>query len=226
MIEWENIPCEIRNEKVKEYYDLLIKKKRSLYLKRLFDIIFSFLLLVLLSPIILIISIIIKIDSKGPVFFRQTRITQYGKQFKIFKFRTMVSNADKLGEQVTSNNDSRITRVGKLIRGLRLDEIPQVINVLLGDMSFVGTRPEVEVFVKNYTDEMKATLLLPAGITSRASIEYKDEAKILDNCNDVKETYIKVILPQKMVWNIRYLGEFNLIEDFKIMFKTVIAIIG
>ena len=175
MCRWDELPQNMQVEEVKKYYDILQRHKVSLILKRLFDIIVAGVLLVLLSPLLLILAICIKLNSKGPVFFRQVRVTTYGKPFRIFKFRTMVNNADKIGTQVTTKDDARITKVGKALRGCRLDELPQLLNILSGDMTFVGTRPEVEKYVAHYTDEMKATLLLPAGVTSRASIEYKDE---------------------------------------------------
>ena len=175
MCRWDELPQNMQVKEVKRYYDILQRHKASLILKRLFDIIVAGVLLVLLSPLLLILAVCIKLDSKGPVFFRQVRVTTYGKSFRIFKFRTMVNNADKIGTQVTTKGDTRITKVGKALRGCRLDELPQLLNILSGDMTFVGTRPEVEKYVAHYTDEMKATLLLPAGVTSRASIEYKDE---------------------------------------------------
>ena len=202
---WEDIPVFMRNEEVKKYYDRLNKKKFSLISKRLFDIVMSFLLCVLLSPIFLIIAIWIKLDSDGPIFYRQERVTQYGRIFKIFKFRTMIVNADKIGALVTTHNDSRITKVGEKIRKCRLDEIPQLFNILLGDMSFVGTRPEVKKYVDQYTNEMKATLLLPAGVTSLASINYKNEdeiiSKYINELSSIDEIYIKKILPEKMKYN-------------------------
>lgn len=222
---WEYIPKEIKNDCVKEYYDILNKKKISLLIKRIFDILLSILLLILLFPVFLIISILIAIDSKGPIIFKQTRITQYGKKFEIYKFRTMVKNADKIGSQVTKNNDVRVTRIGSKLRGLRLDELPQLINVLIGDMSFVGTRPEVERYVNCYTEEMKATLLLPAGITSNASIKYKDEAKILINAANVDETYVSIILPEKMKYNLESIKEFSIYNDIKTMINTLLAVI-
>ena len=167
-------------EAVKEYRASIEKKKISLFLKLLFDKVLALVLLIPLSPIILGIAIWIKLDSEGPVFYRQERITTYGRTFRIFKFRTMVKDADKLGTAVTQQNDPRISKVGHKLRKLRLDEIPQLINVLLGDMSFVGVRPEVAKYVDKYTDEMNATLLLPAGITSPASIEYKDEDRVIE----------------------------------------------
>lgn len=222
---WENIPDSIKNEKTKKYYDILNSKKITLLLKRTFDIIFSTLLLILLLPILVILGIAIKIDSKGPIFYRQERITQYGKPFKIFKFRTMIVNADKMGALVTTKNDSRITRVGNIIRKCRLDEIPQLINILIGDMTFVGTRPEVKKYVDRYTDEMKATLLMPAGVTSIASIKYKDEDEIISKYvklnEDVDDIYINRVLPEKMKYNINYLEKFTILQDMLICIQTV-----
>lgn len=226
---WNNIPEGIKNEKTKKYYDILNSKKINLILKRLFDIIFSLILLIFLSPFFLIIAIAIKLDSKGPIFYKQERVTQYGRIFKIFKFRTMVQNADKIGSLVTIGEDPRITKVGKVIRKCRLDEISQLINVFIGDMSFVGTRPEVKKYVEKYTDEMKATLLMRAGITSRASIEYKNEdeiiAKYLNKGEKVDDIYINRILPDKMKLNLEYIEKFSILEDLKIDIKTVSEII-
>jgi Sugar transferases involved in lipopolysaccharide synthesis len=223
---WADIPEFMKNDEVKRYYDMLSKKRCSLFVKRLFDIIMSFLLCILLSPVLLIIAIWIKIDSNGPIFYKQERITQYGRTFKIFKFRTMVVNADQIGALVTTQNDCRITRVGKKIRKCRLDEIPQVFNILLGDMSFVGTRPEVQKYVDVYTDEMKATLLLPAGVTSLASIHYKNEDEIIkqgtDNGKSVDQTYIENVLPEKMKFNLEYLNHFNIVKDVTLCMRTVI----
>lgn len=222
---WENIPDNIKNEKTKEYYDILNSKKITLFLKRLFDIIFSTILLIVLSPILIILAIAIKIDSKGPIFYRQERITQYGKIFKIFKFRTMIFNADKIGALVTTKNDSRITRVGNIIRKCRLDEIPQLINILVGDMTFVGTRPEVKKYVERYTDEMKATLLMPAGVTSIASIKYKNEdeiiGKYIEQGEDIDDIYVNRVLPEKMKYNIDYVKKFTIFQDILICVQTV-----
>lgn len=229
LIKYEKLPENLKNEKVKEYYDILSKKKISLVIKRIFDIIVALILLILLFPIILIIAIMIKIDSKGPVFYRQERITTYGKIFRIFKFRTMVQNADKVGTLVTVGNDSRITRVGKLIRRVRLDELPQLINVLKGEMTFVGTRPEVKKYVDKYTDEMKATLLMPAGITSVASIKYKDEDEILDRAKqkgkDIDLAYVEDVLPEKMKYNLKYISKFSFVYDIKVCIDTVIGVL-
>ena len=173
-------PRAFRYRRVQEYYDILSKKKHSLKLKRCFDVVTALIMLICFSPIMLVISAAIVLDSPGGVFYRQERVTQYGKMFRIHKFRTMVSNADKIGTQVTVENDSRITKIGSILRKYRLDEMPQLVDILEGNMSFVGTRPETKKYVKAYTPEMRATLLLPAGITSEASIRYKDEAKLLE----------------------------------------------
>lgn len=226
MRKWNELPEFMKNEEVKKYYNILQKKKASLMLKRIFDIIVSIFMIILLSPVLIAVSIWIKLDSKGPVFYRQERITQYGRVFRIFKFRTMVTGADKIGTLVTTKNDSRITRVGEKIRKCRLDEIPQLFNILLGDMSFVGTRPEVKKYVDAYTDEMMATLLLPAGVTSLASIQYRDEdeilAKYVDEEHSVDEVYVEKILPDKMRYNLKYLKSFSIVEDIVLCVKTVI----
>lgn len=222
---WEELPKEFQTEEVKKYYDILSKKKGSLFLKRVFDVIVSLIMLIILLPVFIILGIAIKIDSKGSVFFRQERITQYGRTFRIFKFRTMVNDAEKLGTQVTVGNDSRITRVGSFIRNCRLDEISQLLNILTGDMTFVGTRPEVKKYVDYYTKEMMATLLLPAGVTSLASIYYKDEAELLEKSENPDKTYIEEILPEKMKYNLQSIEKFNFIEDIKIMFMTAFAVI-
>lgn len=222
---WDDLPFSMKNESVRRYYEILKYKSVSLFLKRLFDILLAILALIILSPIFLIISIVIKIDSKGPVIFRQIRVTQYGKQFKIFKFRTMVNNAEKIGAQVTTKHDARVTKVGKLLRKLRLDEIPQLLNVLSGDMTFVGTRPEVVKYIERYSNEMMATLLLPAGVTSEASIRYKGEEKLLGNAENADEIYINEILPEKMKYNLQSIENFSFWGDLKIMVRTVAAVI-
>lgn len=222
---WGEIPAFMKNDFTLKYYRHLSKKRTSMALKRVFDVIMSAALLVLLSPVILVLAIWIKADSKGPVFFRQERITQYGRKFRIFKFRTMVNDADKKGSLVTVGGDSRITKVGSVIRKYRLDEIPQLINVLCGDMTFVGTRPEVEKYVMAYTPAMMATLLMPAGITSEASIRYKDEDRLLEAAENVDETYIRKVLPGKMKYNLRYLRKFSLLTDIRLCIETVIAVL-
>lgn len=220
---WENLPKEMQTPEVREYYDLLSKKKFQLVLKRLFDIVVSFSALALLSPLFIILAIAIKIDSKGPVFYRQTRVTQYGEEFRIFKFRSMVTDADK-GSLLTVGGDSRITKVGRIIRKCKLDELSQLIDVLRGTMTFVGTRPEVPKYVDKYTPEMMATLLLPAGITSEASIYYKDENELLDAADDVEKTYLEVVLPDKMKYNLAAIRSFSFIDDIKVMILTVLAV--
>ena len=220
---WENLPKEMQTPEVREYYDLLSKKKFQLVLKRLFDIVVSFSALALLSPLFIILAIAIKIDSKGPVFYRQTRVTQYGEEFRIFKFRSMVTDADK-GSLLTVGGDSRITKVGRIIRKCKLDELSQLIDVLRGTMTFVGTRPEVPKYVDKYTPEMMATLLLPAGITSEASIYYKDENELLDAAENVEKTYLEVVLPDKMKYNLAAIRSFSFIDDIKVMILTVLAV--
>lgn len=226
LCKWEELPVELRTDAVKPYYDILQKKQVSLICKRIFDVIVSAIMLLILSPVFLILAIAIKIDSPGPVFYRQVRVTQYGKRFRIFKFRSMVSNADKIGTQVTVGNDSRITRVGKLIRKCRLDELCQLIDVFRGTMTFVGTRPEVPKYVDAYTPAMMATLLLPAGVTSLTSIFYKDEDRLLEGAEDVDKTYITEVLPGKMRYNLKAIKSFSFFGDIKVMFMTVLAVLG
>lgn len=222
---WEKLPAEMQNDAVRPYYEKLRKKNFSLFWKRIFDFFVSTLMLIILSPLFLILAIAIKIDSRGPVFFRQERVTQYGKKFRIFKFRTMVENADKKGSQVTVSGDKRITKVGKFIRKCRLDEVSQLIDIWRGTMTFVGTRPEVPKYVERYTDEMMATLLLPAGVTSEASIKFKDEDELLKDAENVDDTYVEVVLPQKMQYNYQSLKKYGFWRDIGTMFKTVFAVL-
>lgn len=222
---WGQLPREFRTETVRPYYEALCRKKAQLIIKRMFDLILSCVLIVLLSPVMLILAVAIKLDSPGTVMFRQVRVTQYGKEFRIFKFRTMVQNAQQLGTQVTVKGDSRITRMSHLLRKCRLDELPQLFNILLGEMSFVGTRPEVPKYVSRYTPEMMATLLLPAGVTSQASIQYKDEDRLLENAQDADKTYVEQVLPGKMEYNLKSILEFSLWKDFKTMIDTVVAVV-
>ena len=226
MLKWEEMPETMQTPEVRYYYDVLSGKKFSLLVKRIFDVFVSAVLLLLLLPVFLILAIAIKIDSPGPVFYRQERVTAFGKRFKIHKFRTMVSGADKKGSLVTVNNDSRITRVGKIIRKCRLDEISQLIDVFLGDMTFVGTRPEVVKYVEKYEPVMLATLLLPAGITSEASILYKNEDELLDGADDVDAVYVEKVLPGKMYYNLKSIEKFDFWGDIATMFKTFFAVLG
>ena len=223
---WDDLPDFMKTEEVKPYYEALKKKKLSLFFKRAVDLVGGLILLVLLAIPMAVIAVMIKLDSPGPVFYRQERITTYGKHFKIHKFRTMVSNADKIGTAVTVGNDSRITRVGAKLRGCRLDELPQVLDLISGNMSFVGTRPEAVKYVEKYKPEYMATLLLPAGITSEASIRYKDEAELLEADEDVDKVYMEEVLPGKMKFNLQSIKEFSFIGEIATMFRTVFAVLG
>ena len=220
---YEDLPKEFICDEVLEYYNILAKKNFSLIAKRILDIVMSLILLLLCTPIILVISIIIKVDSQGPIVFKQERVTTYGKKFWIYKFRTMFTGSEK-GSQVTVDNDTRITKVGKVLRKYRLDELLQLINILKGDMSFVGTRPEVQKYVDEYSNEMYATLLMPAGVTSLASIRYKDEDRLLQQSKDTDYTYISEILPEKMKYNLEYILKFSILYDISLMFLTVFAV--
>ena len=226
MKKWEELPKFMQCDEVKEYYDILSKKKLSLRLKRAFDIVAATCILIITAIPMIIIAIRIATESKGGVFYRQERVTIYGKKFKIHKFRTMVANADQIGSAVTVSGDNRITPTGAFLRKYRLDELPQVFDVLSGNMSFVGTRPEVTKYVKKYTKEMRATLLLPAGITSEASIRYKDEAELLDAADDVDKVYIEQVLPEKMKYNLESIRRFSFFGEIATMFRTVFAVLG
>ena len=223
---WDELPDFMRTEEVRPYYEALKKKKLSLVLKRLFDFVGGVVLFVLLVIPMAVIAVLIKLDSEGPVFYRQERVTTYGKHFKIHKFRTMVSNADKIGTVVTVGNDSRITKVGAKLRGCRLDELPQVLDLISGNMSFVGTRPEAVKYVEKYKPEYYATLLLSAGITSEASIRYKDEAELMEAADDVDKVYMEEVLPGKMKYNLESIKDFSFFGDIATMFRTVFAVLS
>lgn len=223
---WEDLPEDMQTPEIRKYYDILSKRKFSLILKRVFDIVVSLIMLIILAIPILIISALIALDSPGGVFYRQVRVTSYGKVFRIHKFRTMVANADKIGSLVTVGQDSRITKIGGFLRKYRLDELPQLLDVLTGTMSYVGTRPEVPKYVEQYTSEMKATLLLPAGITSEASIRYKDEAELLNAADDVDRVYVEEVLPGKMQYNLDSIRNFSFWAEIATMFRTVFAVMG
>ena len=214
----------MQTEEVKKYYGILNSKKGYLIAKRIFDFTLSLVMSLVFLPFIVLVGIMIKIDSPGKVFFLQKRVTTNGKVFKIFKFRTMKENSEKLSG-VTIDNDPRITKLGKYLRKFRIDEIPQIFNILTGDLSFVGARPESVKYVKEYSPEMYATLLMPAGVTSPASILFKDEAELLKGAKNPDETYVKDILPKKMEYNLEYIENCSLLYDIKVMFKTVIAVI-
>ncbi len=223
---WDKLPDGLRVPEVRPYYDVLSRRRGSIALKRVFDFLVSLLMLLILWPFMLLIALAVRLDSPGPALFLQERVTTYGRRFKIWKFRTMVNNAEKLGTQVTVSGDSRVTRVGKLLRSVRLDELPQLVNVLKGDMSFVGTRPEVVKYVERYTPEMMATLLLPAGVTSEASIRYKDEYKLLSEAEDTDRVYVEEVLPAKMVWNLESVRRFRFLREILTMIRTVLAVLG
>ncbi len=223
---WDSLPEFMKSKEVKAYYDVLARKKFQLGLKRVFDIVIAVGLLIILFIPMLVVALLIKLDSPGPVFYRQERVTSYGRLFKIHKFRTMVNNADKLGATVTVDKDVRITKIGSCLRNLRIDEIPQLIDVITGKMSFVGTRPEATKYVKRYTDEMFATLLLPAGITSETSIRYKNEAELLNSADDIDEVYLKKILPDKMRCNLQSIKKFSFFGDILTMVRTVLVLFG
>ena len=223
---WEDLPDYMRVPEVRPYWEALNKKRIQLVLKRIFDIVVALVLLVILAIPMLIIAVMVRLDSPGTIFYRQERVTTYGKHFKIHKFRTMVSNADKIGTAVTVSGDSRITKVGSKLRHLRLDELPQVLDILEGTMSFVGTRPESVKYVEQYRPEYYATLLMPAGVTSEASIRYKDEDKLLDAADDVDRVYIEQVLPDKMKWNLVSILQFSFLREILTMFRTVAAVLG
>ena len=223
---WEDLPEFMKTPDVRPYWEILWKKRGQLVLKRIFDLVVGIIFFIVLALPMAIIAVWIKLDSEGPVFYRQERVTTYGKHFRIHKFRTMVSNADKIGTAVTVGNDSRITRVGAKLRRVRLDELPQVLDVIVGTMSFVGTRPEAVKYVEKYEDHYNATLLMPAGITSEASIRYKDEDKLLDAADDVDKVYVEQVLPSKMKWNLRSIEKFSFWGEIKVMFMTVFAVLG
>lgn len=223
---YSDLPEKLQNDAVSTYYKILNDRKLSIAVKRIFDLSVSLIVAIVLLPVYIIIAVLIKLDSEGPVFYMQERVTVYGRKFKIFKFRTMVTNADKIGTLVTVSGDPRITRVGRVLRKFRLDETPQILNIIKGDMSFVGTRPEVQKYVDKYTDEMYATLLLPAGVTSLASVFYKDEEKLLSDAENVDDTYVNHILPEKMYYNLEYISKFSFFYDIKLMFITVLAVCG
>lgn len=223
---WEQLPDEIRTDAVKPYYDVLNRHRTGLILKRVFDLFVSAVMLVVLFPVMLLIGVAVRLDTPGQALFFQERVTTYGRHFMIWKFRTMRSNTEKQGTQVTVSNDSRITKVGRFLRKFRLDELPQLVNILRGDMSFVGTRPEVVRYVKQYRPEYYATLLTPAGVTSEASIRYKDEDKLLAKADDVDRVYVEEVLPAKMVWNLESVMRFRFLREILTMIRTILAILG
>ncbi len=223
--QFEKLPKDFQNEAVRPYFDYLRTRRGSLFAKRAMDLVVSFILLILMSPFMLAAAVAVKVSSKGPVFYLQKRVGIYGKPFSIYKFRTMVQNADKMGAHVTvGERDPRITKVGHFLRVTRIDEFPQMLNVLKGDMTIIGTRPEVPRYVEKYTDEMKATLLMQPGASGAASIEYSKENEMLKDQADPEQYYIDVILPDKMAINLKYLRSFSVWKDFVLIFRTVLCV--
>ena len=194
-------------------------------MKRLFDLVFSFLGLVFLAPIWLLIVVLMMVTSKGPIIYKQVRVGKNNKDFKIFKFRTMVVNADKLGLLSVGDRDARITQIGYYLRKFKLDELPQLANVLRGDMSFVGPRPEVRKYVNFYNQEQMQVFKVRPGITDLASIAFRNESELLSNQEDPDRYYINVIMPKKLQINLDYLKNSNLIKDIGVIVKTFLAII-
>lgn len=223
---WDDLPEFMRTPEVRPYWEILNRKRGQLILKRAFDFVVSLVLLIVLAMPMAIIALLIKKEDPGPALYREERVTTYGKHFRIHKFRTMVVNADKIGTAVTVGADPRITKIGAKLRGHRLDELPQVFDVIAGDMSFVGTRPEAVKYVERYKPEYNATLLMPAGITSEASIRYKDEAKLLDAADNVDDVYVNEVLPAKMKWNLNSIERFSFLREILTMFRTVFAVLG
>lgn len=223
---WDDLPDFMKTDEVRPYWEILNKKKGQLLLKRVFDLVAGIILLIILTIPMILIAVMIKMDSEGPVLYRQKRVTTYGRHFRIHKFRTMIPNADKIGTAVTAGNDSRITKVGSKLRRLRLDELPQLLDVIQGNMSFVGTRPEAVKYVEQYKPEYNATLLMPAGVTSEASIRYKDEDKLLNIADDVDKVYVENVLPEKMKWNLNSIRNFSFLREIATMFRTVFAVMG
>ena len=223
---WDDLPEFMKTPEVRPYWEILYRKRGQLILKRVFDLVAAIFFLIILAIPMGIIALMIKVEDPGPVLYRQERVTTYGKRFRIHKFRTMVVNADKIGPAVTVGEDPRITKTGRRLRKLRLDELPQVLDVIAGDMSLVGTRPEAVKYVEKYKPEYNATLLMPAGITSEATIRYKDEDRLLNVAEDVDKVYIEQVLPAKMVWNLESVRRFRFLREILTMFRTVLAVLG
>ncbi len=207
--------------------DTILQQKRlQLILKRVFDIVVSFIGLVILSPLFIILAIVIVSDSKGPVFFKQTRVGRNGVLFKIYKFRTMIEDAEAKGMQLTVGDDSRITNVGAFLRKTKIDELPQLINVLKGEMSFVGPRPEVPKYVELYTEDQRQVLMVRPGITDLASIEYRNESALLATTDNPEKVYLEEIIPGKLELNRKYIVNMSLAIDMRIIMRTISAILS
>ena len=204
---------------------VLEKRKLQLALKRAMDIVISGGALLVLWPVLLLIALAIKIDDPGPVFYRQVRVGRNGKEFRIYKFRTMVVDADKKGLAITVGRDNRITRMGRILRKTKLDELAQLINVFTGEMSFVGPRPEVPKYVNMYTPYQRQVLLVRPGITDYASIAYRNENDLLAGAEDPEKMYIDVIMPDKIELNMKYLHEISPLADIRLILSTIVAVI-
>ena len=218
------LPKEMQTDEILKYYDILAKKKLALLIKQIFDRVLAFILLIILSPVLIVLAIIIKCTSKGPVMFRQKRVGRYLKPFNIWKFRTMRIDSEKLGQITVGNRDPRITNIGWFLRKYRLDELPQLLNILAGQMSFVGARPEVPKYVEQYSGAMAATLLIRPGVTGYASIRFKNENELLGEEDDPERAYVEKILPIKMGLDLEYVEELGIITDIKTMLETVKAV--
>ena len=223
--QWEDLPDFIRIPEVRPCWEILDRKRGSLALKRMGDIAAASLLLAFLAVPMLVIAVIVKVDSAGPVFYRQVRVTVYGRLFRIHKFRTMEDGADRKGTAVTVSGDSRVTRAGRFLRKYRLDELPQLFDILDGNMSLAGPRPEAVKYVREYTAEMRATLLLPAGITSEAGIRYKDEGRLLDGAADADLVYIRQVMPEKMRICLEEIKNYSLRRELCTVLRTVPAVL-
>ena len=221
---WDELPPQLRTKQVRPYWEYLNARRPQLALKRCFDIVASASALTVLLLPMLMISVSIRLDSPGPAIYRQERVTEGMRRFRIHKFRTMVAGAERLGSAVTADGDSRITRVGAVLRRTKLDELPQLLDVLWGDMSLVGTRPELPKYVEHYSSEYMATLLLPAGITSEASIRFLREEEMLRGAEDVDKVYLRQILPEKMKWNLLSLSNFSVWNDLRTLGHTFLAV--
>ena len=225
---WEDLPDFMKTPEVREYYDILNARRVDLFFKRVWDIFVATVIILVIWWFMAGLSLAIVLDSRGPVFYRQERVTRYGERFRIFKFRSMVADADKKGASVTQDHDPRITKVGKFVRKIRADEFCQVLDILRGKMTFVGTRPEIPKYVEHYTPEMMATLLMPPGATSECSIFYKDEEQILQGLSpeEADKVYVEKILPEKMKYNLAMLKKFTFGYECKIMWNSVWAVLG
>ena len=221
---WNELPPQLRTEQVRPYWEYLDARRPQLVLKRGFDVVVSAVALMILLLPMLIIAVCIRLDSPGPALYRQERVTKDMRRFHMHKFRTMVYGAERLGSAVTVAGDCRVTRIGSVLRCTKLDELPQLLDVLWGDMSLVGTRPEATKYVERYPDEYMPTLLLPAGITSEASIRFLHEEELLCDAADVDEVYLSRILPEKMKWNLLSLSHFSIWNDLCTIGYTVQAV--